>query len=262
MESQTLWTVRSDSSTPVSARTWHASVEVRSVYLGFGGQKVLEDLSFDLEPGLTILRGENGTGKSVLLNILSGYLQPDRGSATLKLGGSSIDVTRTSPEALARLGVGRLWQDIRLFPTMTVLENVMVATPRLVGEHPLTGLLSGPKLRHQERIAEELALQNLALLGMEGRSQSSCDRLSVGQMKRVALARLHQMEASILLLDEPFAGLDSESTITLARDLDRLRSGGKTILVVEHRLNGLSEIADRIWTLEDGSIANEGGTRG
>lgn len=233
-----------------------ARAEVRSVDLAFDGQEVLHGVTFDLQAGeLALLRGENGSGKTVLLNVLSGYLAPDRGSVRLQLGGEWIDAAHASPERLARQGVGRLWQDIRLFPSMTVLDNVMAGTARMLGESPLFALLARPAVLRQERAARERALDNLAALGMADRAASSCDMLSVGQMKRVALARLLQMEASLLLLDEPLAGLDAAAVESFARDLDRLRKEqGKTILVVEHRHDVLSRIADRVWTMNDGHV--------
>jgi branched-chain amino acid transport system ATP-binding protein len=233
-----------------------ARAEVRGVDLAFGGQKVLHGATFDLRPGeLALLRGENGSGKTVLLNVLSGYIAPDRGSVRFQLGGDWVDVTRASPESLARRGVGRLWQDIRLFPTMTVLDNVLAATARRFGAQPGFLLLALPAVLREERRARERALQNLALVGMADRARSSCDMLSVGQMKRVALARLLQMEASLLLLDEPFAGLDAAAVASFALDLQRLqKERGKTILVVEHRHEAISRAADHVWTMKNGRI--------
>lgn len=248
---------------PLSVMTPQAHMEVRAVSLSFDGQKVLDGVTFDLRSGeLALLRGENGSGKTVLLNVLSGYLMPDRGSVRLQIGGEWIDTVGSSPERLARGGVGRLWQDIRLFPSMTVLDNVLAGTARMLGENPLFALLARPAVLRQERTARERALQNLALVGMADRARSSCDMLSVGQMKRVALARLLQMEARLLLLDEPFAGLDAAAVGSFALDLERLRrEHGKTILVVEHRHDVISRIADRVWTMNDGHIEESEGGR-
>jgi ABC-type branched-subunit amino acid transport system ATPase component len=240
-----------------------ACAQVRAVDLAFGGQKVLAGVNCDLRPGeLVILRGENGSGKTALLNVLSGYLAPDCGSVRLQLGGVWTEITGVSPEFLARRGVGRLWQDIRLFPSMTVLDNVLAGTARMLGANPVFALLARPAALRQERRARGRALQNLALVGMADRAQSSCDMLSVGQMKRVALARLLQMEASLLLLDEPFAGLDAAAVSSLALDLERLRTErGKTILMVEHRRDVVAHIADRVWTMKDGRIEESEGSR-
>lgn len=240
-----------------------ARVEVRAIDLAFDGQKVLDGVSFDLEPGeLVLLRGENGSGKTVLLNVLSGYLTPDRGSVRLQLRGQWIDAARASPESLARRGVGRLWQDIRLFSSMTVLDNVLTGTARMIGENPLFALLARPAVLRQERVARDRALQNLGLVGMADRAQSSCDMLSLGQMKRVALARLLQMDACLLLLDEPFAGLDAKAVTSFVLDINKLRKElGKTILMVEHRHEEIAPIASRAWIMRDGRIEESEGCR-
>lgn len=246
----------------ISVAALQACVEVRAVDLAFDGHKVLDGVTFDLHPGeLALLRGENGSGKTLLLNVIAGYLTPDRGSVRLQLGGEWVDAARVSPERLARRGVGRLWQDIRLFPSMTVLDNVLAGTARMLGENPVFALLARPAVLHQERAARDRAMQNLTLVGMAERARSSCDMLSVGQMKRVALARLLQMDASLLLLDEPFAGLDASAVASFALDLERLgREHGKTVLVVEHRHDVVSQIADRVWTMTDGHIQESEGT--
>ena len=246
---------------PLAGAARSACVEARSLALAFGGQKVLNSVSFDLLPGeLVLLRGENGSGKTVLLNVLSGYLRPNRGSIKFHFGNRSVNALRASPETLARRGVGKLWQDIRLFPTMTVLENVLAATPRMLGEHPLFAVLARPAVFRQERLARDRAFQNLTTIGMADRAQSSCDKLSVGQMKRVALARLLQMEASLFLLDEPFAGLDRNGALSLANDLDSLRKDQeKTILIVEHRYEAIASHADRVWTMSEGHIVESEG---
>jgi len=233
-----------------------ARAMLRDVKIAFGGQTVLDGVTFDLRPGeLALLGGENGSGKTVLLNVLSGHLAPDRGSVELQFGERRVDAVRSSPERLARLGLGRLWQDIRLFPSMTVLDNVLAGTAGMLGQNPILAVLALPAVLRQERMARKRAHQNLATVGMADRAQSSCDMLSVGQMKRVAVARLLQMEASLLLLDEPLAGLDADAAEAFSHDLGRLCSKhGKTILVVEHRHDAISRFADRVWKLNHGRL--------
>jgi branched-chain amino acid transport system ATP-binding protein len=264
MQALTLSETAANERALVSPGSHRARAEAREVDLAFGGQEVFAGLTFDLRPGeLTLLRGENGSGKTVLLNVLSGYIAPDQGSVRLQLGGDWIDAARFSPEALARRGVGRLWQDIRLFPSMTVIDNVLAGTAKMLGENPLFALVARPAVARQERAARDRAMASLDLVGMAERALSSCDMLSVGQMKRVALARLLQMEASLLLLDEPFAGLDAAAVASFVRDLDRLRrERGKTILVVEHRYDEVLRIADRVWTMSDGRIEESAPSRG
>jgi branched-chain amino acid transport system ATP-binding protein len=233
--------------------------EVTGVDLSFGAQHILDNISLSIKPGKAVLlRGDNGSGKSTLLNIIGGFLRPDKGRVHLRLNGSSVDVAATSPERLARLGVGRLWQDIRIFPTMSVIENVLAATPRLLGQNPLMAMAAWPISRRQERQARERAHHHLSLVGMGDRANSSGDKLSLGQMKRVALARLLQGGANLLLLDEPLAGLDQESAASLLETLKMLHSKGKTLLIVEHQHEKVSGLCDETWYLRGGKLYSNG----
>lgn len=234
----------------------HAALEVREACLAFGGQVILDRLDFGLRIGeVVLLRGENGCGKTTLLNVMSGYLHPDAGSVVLRIEGCPVNVGRHSPERIARLGVGRLWQDLRLFPTMTVLENVLAATPDLSGEGVLVATLARRLVRRQENRAIATAMENLRSVRMADRASSSCDMLSLGQMKRVAIARLLQMKARVLLLDEPLSGLDARSTEALVSDLDRIRARrDKAILIVEHQHDRVAPVVDRTFRMTKGRI--------
>lgn len=227
--------------------------------IAFGGQQVLRDASLELCGGqIALLRGQNGCGKTTLLNILSGFLKPDAGTATLALSGTQVDILSETPDRLARLGIARLWQDIRLFPTMTVLENVLAASPHAIGINPLTALLAYGKVKHQEKEFREQAFYWLNLLGMADRADSSGDKLSVGQSKRVAIARILQTGAQVLLLDEPLAGLDRESAEKLVHDLNRVADTiQKAMLVVEHNHDAITPVCDLRLTLEDGRLHRE-----
>ncbi len=236
------------------------AMAVRDISLAFGGQQVLDGLSFHLPAAsITLLRGENGSGKTTLLNVINGFIAPDSGVVEFNLRGRRAVFNGTAtPERVARAGVGRLWQDIRLFPTMTALDNVMAATRRLAAGNLLDSLAAWPVWRREERAARERAMRNLEAVNMAHRAQSSCDMLSVGQMKRVAIARLLQGEAELLLLDEPLAGLDRDSAAGLIELLARLRDEHKkTMLVVEHRHERLMPACDRVLLLENGRLAEQ-----
>lgn len=231
----------------------------QGIAIAFGGQQVLRGVDVELRGGqIALLRGPNGCGKTTLLNILSGFLRPDAGQATLSFNGSHVDILKQSPDRLARLGIARLWQDIRLFPTMTVLENVLAASPHVLGIHPFAAVFAPGKVKRQERHFHEQALHWLDILGMADRARSSGDKLSVGQSKRVAIARLLQTGAQALLLDEPLAGLDRESADKLVHDLNRLAdTTHKAMLVVEHNHDAITPVCDIQLTLEDGRIQRE-----
>lgn len=232
------------------------AARVKGLRLAFGGQRVLDGLSFELRHGdAVLLRGENGSGKTTLLNLFGGFVRPDAGAIRLYLNGREIDPTHSTPERLARAGLGRLWQDVRLFPTMTALDNVLAATPELLACSSLSGLATWAFDRHQERSARADAMHNLALVGLADRAGSSCDMLSAGQMKRVAIARLLQANASLWLLDEPLAGLDQASSESILELLASLNARfGKTLLIVEHHHERVAAICDRTWFLTGGRL--------
>lgn len=234
--------------------------QAKGVSLAFGGQRILDDISFSIRPGQAVLlRGDNGSGKTTMLNVLTGFIRPDKGHLFFRFNGEQVDVTKASPERIARHGLGRLWQDVRLFPTMTVLENVLAATPGLMGQNPFMAMAAWPLSRRQERQARESALHFLSLVGMADRANSSGDKLSLGQMKRVALARLLQTGAIFLLLDEPLAGLDKESAETLISTLQTLRTKeGKSMLIVEHQHEKVSGLCDETWYLSGGKLSFSG----
>jgi branched-chain amino acid transport system permease protein len=234
-------------------------LSAQGLAVAFGGQQVLRGVDIELQGGqIALLRGPNGCGKTTLLNILSGFLRPDTGHATLAFNGSAVDILRQAPDRLARLGIARLWQDIRLFPSMTALENVLAASPHALGIHPFAAVFAPAKVRSQERAFREQAMHWLDLLGMADRAHSSGDRLSVGQSKRVAIARLLQTGAQVLLLDEPLAGLDRESADKLVHDLNRLAdTTHKALLVVEHNHDAITPVCDIRLTLDDGRLHRE-----
>lgn len=231
-------------------------VRAEDIKLSFGGQHILDRVSFFLAARSAILlRGDNGAGKTTLLNVLSGFLRPDSGRMHLSINGRELDVIRSDPAEIARAGVGRLWQDIRLFPTMTVIDNVMAATPSFVRQNPLLALVAWPHVCRQENVARKEAVENLRRVGMEDRAFSSADKLSVGQMKRVAIARLLQSKADLWLLDEPLAGLDKDSASTFMALLDDVRRAhGKTFVIIEHQHERVAPICDEAWHLADGML--------
>jgi len=245
-------------------------LSIKGVRKTFGGQVVLDDVSFDLRRGqVVLLRGENGSGKTTLVNILTGNLEPDQGEIHININGNTENFVwprkwwkelnpfdHFTPERLAWEGIGRVWQDIRLFPTMTTLDNVAIATPRQKGENPLMALLNlGSK--KDELDNREKSSEWLRKLGLDGRLDSSCDKISLGQMKRVAIARAIQAGAKVLFLDEPLSGLDSKGISEVMTYLETLAiEDSITLVIVEHIFNipTILKIADTIWTLSNGKL--------
>jgi len=240
----------------------------------FGGNIVLDNIAFDLKKGeVVLLRGENGSGKTTLLNVLTGNLEPDSGEIHLSINGAR-EVFRWprrwwqdlnpfdhfTPERIAWEGVGRVWQDIRLFPTMTALDNVALASAEQAGENPIKALMRLGRADKEETRSLEEAGGWLKNLGLENRLDSSCDKISLGQMKRVAIARAVQAGAKILFLDEPLSGLDARGVEEVMEYLQNLvYTNGLTIVIVEHVFNipKVLDLATTIWTLTYGHLTVE-----
>lgn len=245
-------------------------LSVHNLNKKFGGQVVLDNVSFDLKRGgVVLLRGENGSGKTTLLNILTGNLEPDSGEIRLfvnrekevfswprKWWQNINPFDHFTPERIAWEGVGRVWQDIRLFPTMTALENVAVASPAQRGENPLIAFLRLGKSK-EELYNIKQASKWLSGLGLCERLDSSCDKISLGQMKRVAIARAVHAGAKILFLDEPLSGLDKNGMSDVMSYLeDLVKENSITLVIVEHVFNipTILKLADTIWTLSNGKL--------
>lgn len=245
-------------------------LSARGIIKAFDGQVVLDDISLDLRQGeVVLLRGENGSGKTTLLNILTGNLEPDRGEIHVNINSSKEvfsfprnwlkDINpfdHFTPERLAWEGIGRLWQDIRLFPTMTTLENVAIASQKQIGENPAWALLF-PKAKRAEIQNVEVSSECLRKLGLAERLDSSCNKIAFGQMKRVAIARAIQAGAKVLFLDEPLSGLDKNETEDVMAYLkDLVKENSITLVMVEHIFNipKILELADTVWTLSNGKL--------
>jgi ABC-type branched-subunit amino acid transport system ATPase component len=211
----------------------------------FGGHVVLNDLSVRLcRSEVVLLRGPNGSGKTTLLNILTGNVEPDYGSIHLHINGTAEHFRfprswwkelnpfdHFTPERVAEEGIGRTWQDIRLFSTQSLEENVAVAAPHQQGEKPFNALFRFLKTNRQDKENLELSRKLLAKFGLGERTRSSADRISLGQSKRVAIARAIQAGAKVLFLDEPLAGLDAEGVNDIIDLLRSLAGSGNLTLI-------------------------------
>ena len=240
----------------------------------FGGQTILDGVSLELCQGeVVLLRGANGSGKTTLLNMLTGNLEPDAGRIQLFTNGETeqFDFPRSwwqklnpfdhfLPEKMAQRGVGRTWQDIRLFSTQSLRDNIAVSTPDQTGEHPAKALLSRSTVQKEEQNHREKAASLLAGMGLEGRETSSADMVSLGQAKRVAILRAVQAGARILFLGEPLEGLDAPGIADVMGLLKQLAyEKNITLVIVEHVFNipHVLELASKVWTLDQGELTVE-----
>jgi ABC-type branched-subunit amino acid transport system ATPase component len=260
---------QTDSPSSLSRR--QVLLRVQDLHKRFGGQTVLNRVSVELGAGeVVLLRGANGSGKTTLLNILTGNLEPDAGAIELRTNGVSEVFryprrwwnlnSRLTPEQVAQAGIGRTWQDIRLFSTQNLLDNIACAAPNQLGENPAWALLRRSAVQEQEKRNINNSQAMLWDLGLADRETSSADKVSLGQSKRVAIARAIQAGARILFLDEPLSGLDGAGIAEVMAMLNYLaKEHNVTLVIVEHVLNipRILDLATTVWTLEDGNITVE-----
>ena len=224
----------------------------------FGGVHAVEEVSMRFTPGkVTALIGPNGAGKTTLFNLISGQLCPDRG--TVRYQGE--ELTGMAPHRIAGRGVGRLFQDVRLFGRMTVLDNVRSAFPDQRGESAWRAVFTRWRVNRQEQTHTEQALELLEQVGLTEKADELGENLSYGQQKLAAIARLLAMGADTLLLDEPVAGVNPGLVGTLLNTVRRLADDGKTIVLIEHNMNVVLDVADQSYFMDDGRCVASGKPR-
>ncbi|HZU73999.1 MAG TPA: ABC transporter ATP-binding protein [Acidimicrobiales bacterium] len=233
-----------------------ALLEVRSIGVRFGGVHAVDGVSFSLHQGEILgLIGPNGAGKTTVFNTISGVRRPDAG--TITFDGRQIDQLR--PHQRARLGIARTFQNLLLFSDMTVLENLMVPVDAFSRRGVISDALRLPSSRYEEERAVERARAVLHFLGISGAATTRAGDLSVGLQRRVELGRALCLRPTLLLLDEPAAGLDARETAELAALLPRIRERfDLSMLLVDHDMALVMRVCDHIYVLDFGRIISEG----
>ncbi len=220
----------------------------------FDGVKALCSLTLDLpESGIAAIIGPNGAGKTTLINVISGFLRPDGGKCIL--GGR--EITRATPHKINALGVARTFQDLRLVRLISVLENVMLASPNQSGER-LWRALSRLGVGQEERRNRAEAERLLDFVGLAEKAKEPAGDLSYGQQKLLSLACCLATDARILLLDEPVAGVHPGMAERILGLLEQLRGMGKLIVFIEHDIGSVRKVADVVYVMDDGKLIAEG----
>jgi ABC-type branched-subunit amino acid transport system ATPase component/ABC-type branched-subunit amino acid transport system permease subunit len=230
-------------------------MQVCNVSKSFGGIQALKDFSTTLERGkITSLIGPNGAGKTTAFNVITGFLAPDGGSVHLR----GRDITGVKPHQVSGLGIARSFQNLRLFYQMSTLDNVMVAVPGQRAERLWRTLLRVGDCTREERETRRRALSILDAVGLKDKALALAESLSYAEEKLLAVARLLAMDAELLLLDEPGSGLDPASLEALFTMIRGLARSGKTICIVEHNLDVIKELSDKVVFLDEGRALAEG----
>jgi len=230
-------------------------LRVEHLHRSFGGLAALSDVTFQVATGrIKAVIGPNGAGKTTLFNTISGLIRPSAGQ--IHFDGTAI--AGAAPCAIARLGLARTFQNLNLFGNMSVIENVMVGRHCRSRAGLLAACLRLPAQRREERAIRAAALEHLDAVGLADRAHDPVGDLSFGQRRMVELARALASEPRLILLDEPASGLNPHETDDLAGRIRALRDGGLTVLLVEHDMSLVMDIADDILVLHYGRPIAEG----
>jgi branched-chain amino acid transport system ATP-binding protein len=229
---------------------------VENVRKEFGGLIAVSDLDFSIPVGSIVsLIGPNGAGKTTFFNMLTGVYKPTSGHIVF----DGTDVTGKPPHAITKLGIGRTFQNIRLFPQMTALENVLVGMHSRLKGGILGSIFGMPRVRREEREAHEKGRALLRYAGLGRVDDELAENLSYGDQRRLELARALATEPKLLLLDEPTAGMNPQETAAFTDFLAKLRTERPiTILLIEHDMKVVMGISERVTVLDYGEKIAEG----
>jgi branched-chain amino acid transport system ATP-binding protein len=222
----------------------------------FGGLVAVNDVDFTIPEGSIVsLIGPNGAGKTTFFNMLTGVYKPTEGRIVF----DGTDVTGKPPHAITERGVGRTFQNIRLFQQMTALENTLVGMHSRLKGGIVSSVLGTPRLRREEREARDRARELLRFCGLPGTDQQLARNLSYGDQRRLEVARALATQPKLLLLDEPTAGMNPQETASFTGFVAKLRSEqALTVLMIEHDMKVVMGISDRVTVLDYGEKIAEG----
>ena len=240
-----------------TADTTKSALTAENITVRFGGLVAVKNVSFTIPQNTIVsLIGPNGAGKTTFFNVLTGLYRPTTGA--VKLG--ELDITGQSPHKIASLGLGRTFQNIRLFGLMTAAENVMVA----MHSHTTSNLVQiVARTRHQrreEKESREFAQEMLDFVGIGKHSDEYARNLSYGDQRRLEVARALALRPAVLLLDEPTAGMNPQESAVFVDFVRRVRDEQKvSVLLIEHDMSVVMRASERITVLDQGELIAEGG---
>ncbi len=234
-----------------SQATTKSLLDVSGIRVQFGGLTALRDATFTVEAGkISGLIGPNGAGKTTLFNVLTRVYEPTEGN--LRFNGQ--EVLGVNPHDIVGLGMSRTFQNVEMFGTMTVLENVLVGMHHTLKSGLLSSGLALPSQQREEREARAKAMEILGFLDLEGIAHAKANELPLGTQRRVELARALAARPLLLLLDEPASGLSHAEAERLMRDIRAIRDAGVTVLVIEHNMRFVMGLCESITVLDQGEV--------
>jgi branched-chain amino acid transport system ATP-binding protein len=232
-----------------------ALLELRGVRKTFGGLVAVNDLNFTIEPGrIVAMIGPNGAGKSTVFNLITGVYTPTAGS--IVFDGKPLETLKT--DRITKLGITRTFQNIRLFAFMSALDNVMTGEHARMHASMFDSLLHTPRQRKEEKRVRARARELLRFAGLERDAFSDARNLPYGGQRRLEIARALASDPKLLLLDEPAAGMNPREKEDLVDLIGRIRDSGVTVFLIEHDMNLVMRISERITVLDHGEKIAEG----
>lgn len=231
------------------------SLEVQSLTKVFGGLRAVQEVSFRVLDGTVhSIIGPNGAGKTTLINLITGMYIPTSGQVLFK----SQDITGKAPMELPALGMARTFQNLQICMNMSAVDNVMVGAHLRQNSGLIAGLLSLPRLRREDRACRADALKAMALVGLSSYAEAQAGQMPYGALKRLEIARALMTRPSLLLMDEPAAGLNPTETASIGKLIRQLAVEGLTVVLVEHDMPLVMGVSDTITVLDHGKKIAEG----
>ena len=234
-------------------------LEIKNLYKSFGGLEALKDITFSIDRGEIIgLIGPNGAGKTTLFNCVAGIEKPSGGQIIFADEGRTIPIGGKKPETVTGLGIARTFQNIRLFDNLTVIDNVKIGRHCRTKSTFFGAVFRNKFQRTEEKMITESAGRFLEFVGLQSRGQEIASSMSYGDQRRLEIARALATEPSLLMLDEPAAGMNPQESRDLMDLIYRIRAKGITILLIEHDMKVVMGVCERVVVINHGEWLAEG----